>query len=76
MSNMSSSALPQAMSTPLAQSSAGQALPALGRLHTMAIVIAAVALSILTLYGVFAGQATVMHEFAHDARHLFGAPCH
>lgn len=64
---MSSSALPQTHV---------DARPLAGRLHTAAIISAAVALSLLTLYAVFIGQATFLHEFAHDGRHLFGAPCH
>jgi hypothetical protein len=50
----------------------------------------AVLLALLTLYAVFfdqgqllapvlgssAGTGNYLHEFAHDARHLLGAPCH
>jgi cobalt transporter subunit CbtB len=46
------------------------------RLRTVAIVAIAVALALLALYSVFIGQGTYLHEFAHDGRHLFGAPCH
>ena len=55
-----------------------------------AITGAAVILALLTLYAVFldqgqllspflgslAGTANYLHEFAHDGRHLLGAPCH
>ena len=50
----------------------------------------AVLLALLTLYAVFLDQgqllspvlgkaavvANYVHEFAHDGRHLLGAPCH
>jgi Probable cobalt transporter subunit (CbtB) len=50
----------------------------------------AVLLALLTLYAVFfdqgqllapvlgasSGTGNYLHEFAHDARHLLGAPCH
>ncbi len=50
----------------------------------------AVLLALLTLYAVFLDQgqllspvlgkvattANYLHEFAHDGRHLLGAPCH
>jgi hypothetical protein len=54
------------------------------------ITIGAVLLALLTLYAVFLDQgqllspvlgkvavsANYLHEFAHDGRHLLGAPCH
>ena len=57
---------------------------------TAAITGAAVILALLTLYAVFldqgqllspflgslSGTANYLHEFAHDGRHLLGAPCH
>lgn len=50
--------------------------PATAGLRTAAIVGVALIFSLLTLYAVFMGQGTLLHEFAHDGRHLFGAPCH
>jgi cobalt transporter subunit CbtB len=46
------------------------------RLRTVALTTFVVALALLTLYAVFFGQGTYLHELAHDGRHLFGAPCH
>ena len=63
---MSSSALPKTHT---------EAQPAI-RLRTVAITAFAVVLALLTLYAVFLSQGTVLHELAHDGRHLFGAPCH
>jgi hypothetical protein len=54
------------------------------------VTIGAVILALLTLYAVFldpgqllspvmgkvATTANYIHEFAHDGRHLLGAPCH
>jgi Probable cobalt transporter subunit (CbtB) len=44
---------------------------------------AAVIVALIALYAVFMDHGTViaatgnyLHEFAHDGRHLFGAPCH
>jgi hypothetical protein len=43
----------------------------------------AVVIALIALYAVFLDQGTLvsatgsyLHEFAHDGRHLFGAPCH
>ena len=43
----------------------------------------AVIVALIALYAVFLDQGTLvsatgdyLHEFAHDGRHLFGAPCH
>ena len=66
---MSSSALP---TTPATRTEAEPVL----RLRTIAITAFVVALALLTLYAVFFGQNTFLHELAHDGRHLFGAPCH
>ncbi len=60
--------------------------------HALAVTAtsAAVLLAMLTLYAVFLDQgmllspvlgkvattANYVHEFAHDGRHLLGAPCH
>ncbi|GAA1533606.1 hypothetical protein GCM10009730_48620 [Streptomyces albidochromogenes] len=47
------------------------------------IMAAAAILAVVALYAVFMDNGTVvaatgdyLHEFAHDGRHLFGAPCH
>lgn len=54
------------------------------------IAVGAVVLALLALYAVFLDQgqllspvlgnvaatANYLHEFAHDGRHLLGAPCH
>ncbi|WP_199549502.1 CbtB-domain containing protein [Streptomyces sp. N35] len=44
---------------------------------------AAAIVAIIALYAVFFDNGTLisatgdyLHEFAHDGRHLFGAPCH
>jgi cobalt transporter subunit CbtB len=63
---MSSSVLPKTHT---------EAQPAV-RMRTIAITAFVVALALLTLYAVFIGQNTYLHELAHDGRHLFGAPCH
>lgn len=43
----------------------------------------AAVVALVALYAVFLDQGTLvsatgdyLHEFAHDGRHLFGAPCH
>ncbi|MGW7055632.1 CbtB domain-containing protein [Streptomyces sp. NPDC054887] len=47
------------------------------------IMAAAAIIAVVALYAVFMDNGTVvsatgdyLHEFAHDGRHLFGAPCH
>ena len=56
----------------------------------MTVAVGAVLLAMLVLYAVFLDQgqllspvlgrvavtANYLHEFAHDGRHLLGAPCH
>lgn len=44
---------------------------------------AAAVMALIALYAVFMDNGTLisatgdyLHEFAHDGRHLFGAPCH
>jgi len=68
---------------------AGTAVAGKTALH-VTISSAAVLLALLTLYAVFLDQgmllspllgkvastANYVHEFAHDGRHLLGAPCH
>ena len=53
------------------------------RLRDWLIMAAAAALALVALYAVFLDQGNLvsatgnyLHEFAHDGRHLFGAPCH
>ena len=64
--------------------------PVAGAAVATAITLGAVVLALLTLYAVFLDQgqllspvmgkvavvANYLHEFAHDGRHLLGAPCH
>lgn len=59
-------------------------------LRDLVIAGAAVAVSLFVLYAIFLDQgallypifgkmswtANYLHEFVHDGRHLFGAPCH
>lgn len=47
------------------------------------IAAAAAIVALIALYAVFVDNGTVisatgnyLHEFSHDGRHLFGAPCH
>ncbi|MFI6641963.1 hypothetical protein [Streptomyces sp. NPDC050504] len=47
------------------------------------IALAAAIVALLALYAIFMDNGTVvsatgeyLHEFSHDGRHLFGAPCH
>ncbi|MDJ0461075.1 CbtB domain-containing protein [Streptomyces sp. H27-C3] len=47
------------------------------------ILAAAAIIALVALYAVFMDNGTVvsatgdyLHEFSHDGRHLFGAPCH
>ncbi|MGW2036260.1 CbtB domain-containing protein [Streptomyces sp. NPDC001761] len=72
-------------------SAAGDSLAVTVRpLRDAAVIVTAVALALLALYAVFLDQgqllspvlgkvatsANYLHEFAHDGRHLLGAPCH
>ncbi|GAB3669991.1 CbtB domain-containing protein [Streptomyces sparsus] len=62
------------------------ALPSADATHHVrdwTIMAAAVVLSLIALYAVFmdnghviAATGEYLHEFSHDGRHLFGAPCH
>lgn len=47
------------------------------------IALAAVIVALIALYAVFidnghliSATGSYLHEFSHDGRHLFGAPCH
>lgn len=53
------------------------------RLRDWMIMGGAAIIALVALYAVFLDQGTLisatgdyLHEFAHDGRHLFGAPCH
>jgi hypothetical protein len=64
--------------------------PVAGQAVATTIAIGAVILALVTLYAVFLDQGALLspvmgklassmnyiHEFAHDGRHLLGAPCH
>lgn len=64
--------------------------PLAGAAVTTAITAVAVIVALVTLYAVFLDQGALLspvmgklavtmnyvHEFAHDGRHLLGAPCH
>ena len=71
-------------------SSAARAGGASGPALAGTVALGAVVLALLALYAVFLDQgqllspvlgnvaatANYLHEFAHDGRHLLGAPCH
>lgn len=76
------------MTTPVAYA---PSVPAVTRqLRDAVLVAGAVVLALLALYAVFLDQGQLLtpllgkmsstgnylHEFAHDGRHLLGAPCH
>ncbi|MDJ1133277.1 CbtB domain-containing protein [Streptomyces iconiensis] len=57
--------------------------PATVRTRDWMIVAAAAVLALIALYAVFVDNGNLvsatggyLHEFSHDGRHLFGAPCH
>jgi hypothetical protein len=66
------------------------ARPVAGQAISTIVTIGAVILALVTLYAVFLDQGQLLspvlgklassmnyiHEFAHDGRHLLGAPCH
>ncbi|MER5256261.1 MULTISPECIES: CbtB-domain containing protein [unclassified Streptomyces] len=63
------------------ESTAAQAATASAR--DWLIASAAVVIALVALYAVFFDNGSLLsatgghlHEFAHDGRHLFGAPCH
>jgi len=73
------------------QTQAGAAArPVAGQAIATLVTIGAVILALVTLYAVFLDQGSMLspvlgkvaltanyiHEFAHDGRHLLGAPCH
>lgn len=66
------------------------ARPVAGQAVIATVTLGAVVLALLTLYAIFLDQGHMLspllgksavamnyiHEFAHDGRHLLGAPCH
>jgi hypothetical protein len=66
------------------------ARPVAGQAVATAVTLGALILALVTLYAVFLDQGQLLspvmgkvavtmnyvHEFAHDGRHLLGAPCH
>ncbi|MEV5176994.1 CbtB-domain containing protein [Streptomyces flaveolus] len=78
------------MSHPPLSAAGGSAALAARPLRDAAVAGTAVVLALLALYAVFLDQgqllspvlgklatsANYLHEFAHDGRHLLGAPCH
>lgn len=77
-----------AHSTPAAASGASTADPAAVHSATVRtrdwlLVAAAAIVALIALYAVFVDNGNLvsatgnyLHEFSHDGRHLFGAPCH
>ncbi|MGW7411377.1 CbtB domain-containing protein [Streptomyces sp. NPDC054863] len=72
---MSASAQQSARSTDLASATT--------RTRDLLILAAAVIVALIALYAVFmdnghiiSATGSYLHEFSHDGRHLFGAPCH
>lgn len=62
---------------------AGAAHPATVRTRDWLVVAAVAIVALLALYAVFIDNGNLvtatgsyLHEFSHDGRHLFGAPCH
>ncbi|MDB1089538.1 CbtB-domain containing protein [Streptomyces sp. ACA25] len=71
----------QHLASPAAGTGAGTDTTVPARDWTIAAFIAVIAL--LALWAVFfdngqaiAATGAYLHEFSHDGRHLFGAPCH
>jgi hypothetical protein len=78
------------MSSPAFPLTHSDSQPAVHRLRNIAIAAIALTLSLIALYAIFLDQglllspvlgkisqsANYIHEFAHDGRHLLGAPCH
>lgn len=53
------------------------------RTRDLLILLAAAIIAVVALYAVFMDNGQIisatgdyLHEFSHDGRHLFGAPCH
>ncbi|MFF0743125.1 CbtB-domain containing protein [Streptomyces sp. NPDC004111] len=61
----------------------GDLASATTRTRDLLILVAAVIVALIALYAVFmdnghiiSATGSYLHEFSHDGRHLFGAPCH
>lgn len=64
-------------------SNAADLASATTRTRDLLILAAAALIAVIALYAVFMDNGTIisatgdyLHEFSHDGRHLFGAPCH
>ena len=62
---------------------AGSTAAAAIRTRDALIALAAAIVALIALYAVFLDNGQIvsatgayLHEFSHDGRHLFGAPCH
>ncbi|GAB2809413.1 hypothetical protein GCM10022221_03480 [Actinocorallia aurea] len=64
------------MNTPETTVATGAQSAAVSDLRTYVFLAFALAVAFATLYALFFAPQTVLHELAHDGRHLFGAPCH
>ncbi|MDX6739024.1 CbtB domain-containing protein [Actinocorallia sp. A-T 12471] len=64
------------MSTPETTAGAGAQPASVSDVRNFVFLAIAVVLAFATLYALFFAPQTVLHELAHDGRHLFGAPCH
>ncbi|MCX5200985.1 CbtB-domain containing protein [Streptomyces sp. NBC_00237] len=70
-------------SAPQSAQTATDLAAATTRTRDLLILAAAVIVSLIALYAVFmdnghiiSATGSYLHEFSHDGRHLFGAPCH
>ncbi|MFD3516231.1 CbtB-domain containing protein [Streptomyces sp. NPDC058657] len=61
----------------------GDLASATTRTRDLLILLTAVIVALIALYAVFMDNGHIisvtgsyLHEFSHDGRHLFGAPCH
>ncbi|ROO83316.1 cobalt transporter subunit CbtB [Actinocorallia herbida] len=64
------------MNTPETTAVIGAQPAAVSDLRTYVFLAIALLAAFATLYALFFAPQTVLHELAHDGRHLFGAPCH
>lgn len=76
---------PYSAGTTAAQEAASRPVPhsATVRARDWMIVAVAAVVALVALYAVFVDNGNLvsatggyLHEFSHDGRHLFGAPCH
>ncbi|CAM5339523.1 CbtB-domain containing protein [Streptomyces sp. NPDC087440] len=70
-------------SAPQSAQTATDLASATTRTRDLLILAAAVIVALIALYAVFmdnghiiSATGSYLHEFSHDGRHLFGAPCH